>query len=184
MSDFYLKMFSESRNSEKFCVGGSIVEAQDIKISFEVRGEINLLEIPDRKIAIRADELWKNSCLELFVMGEGPDYFEWNFSPSGAWAFYSFSGYRVRVDEDNAPSFSFVQESRESDCWSTTYQFELPKKLQTLPRKDLQFSPAVILKSKLNAKPNAQQKDLTYWAPIHCGSHPDFHQRGSFVVRL
>jgi hypothetical protein len=39
--------------------------------------------------------LWRRSCFEAFIgHGGGPDYWEYNFSPSGAWAAYHFSAYR------------------------------------------------------------------------------------------
>jgi hypothetical protein len=42
----------------------------------------------------RGDELWKTTCFELFLYDGGGRYREFNFSPSGQWAAYAFSGYR------------------------------------------------------------------------------------------
>src|SRR5690606_38180706 len=42
----------------------------------------------------RADDLWRATCFELFLGGNGPAYLEFNFSPSGKWASYFFPAYR------------------------------------------------------------------------------------------
>ena len=50
----------------------------------------------------RADDLWRTTCFELFVAGEGTAYREYNFSPSGQWAAYDFDDYRAGMR--NAPA--------------------------------------------------------------------------------
>jgi hypothetical protein len=48
----------------------------------------------------RADELWRTTCFELFLMPQGGDaYCEFNLSPSERWAAYDFTGYRAGMSE-------------------------------------------------------------------------------------
>ena len=50
---------------------------------------------PSRAPPVRTDGLWRHTCFEAFIgQAGGRDYWEYNFSPSGAWAAYHFSGYR------------------------------------------------------------------------------------------
>ena len=44
----------------------------------------------------RTDGLWRHTCFEAFICRRATgEYWEYNFSPSGAWAAYQFSGYRA-----------------------------------------------------------------------------------------
>ena len=47
-------------------------------------GDIAKLVIPPPATPDRTDELWRTTCFELFVAGEGDGYREFNLSPSGA----------------------------------------------------------------------------------------------------
>ena len=54
--------------------------------TFRVIGDISRLVVPPPAPAVRTDELWRTTCFELFVAGDGSAYREYNLSPSGAWA--------------------------------------------------------------------------------------------------
>ena len=69
--------------------------ADALDISFRVEGDVSQLAIPAAGTPQRADGLWQHSCFEAFLQaGGGEAYFEFNFSPSGAWAAYRFSARR------------------------------------------------------------------------------------------
>src|SRR5262249_19858662 len=57
--------------------------------------------MPDVALALPAaplftDGLWQTTCFEAFLKpAGGAGYLELNFAPSGEWAAYGFSGYRV-----------------------------------------------------------------------------------------
>ena len=66
-----------------------------LMLTFCLVGDISSLSIPESRSSQRAEHLWRHTCFEAFVMaGEGPEYLEFNFSPSGEWAVYEFRGYR------------------------------------------------------------------------------------------
>src|SRR6185503_15229358 len=64
-------------------------------LRYAVAGRISDLLIPPATASRSADELWRHTCFEAFVLAP-PDaaYYEFNFSPSTAWAAYGFSSYR------------------------------------------------------------------------------------------
>lgn len=70
--------------------------------TFRAIGDVSRLVLPPPVSPARADDLWRTSCFELFVDGEGTAYREFNFSPSGAWAAYQFVDYRVGMTEADA----------------------------------------------------------------------------------
>ena len=79
---------------------------------FRAIGDLSRLVIPPPATPGRADDLWRTTCCELFVSGEGGAYTEFNFSPSGQWAAYAFSGYRAGLaDADAEVSIEFLPDS-------------------------------------------------------------------------
>lgn len=63
-------------------------------VTFRAIGDVAQLIIPPLAPPVRTGGLWRSTCFELFVAGEGESYCEFNFSPSGAWAAYAFDGHR------------------------------------------------------------------------------------------
>ena len=66
-----------------------------LALDYRLVGELSALRLPEPRPAVRSDGLWRHSCFEVFI-GHMPasDYWEYNFSPSGAWAAYHFTAYR------------------------------------------------------------------------------------------
>ena len=62
--------------------------------TFRAIGDVSRLIIPPAAPPERTGGLWQSTCFELFVAGEGEQYREFNFSPSGAWAAYGFDSHR------------------------------------------------------------------------------------------
>jgi hypothetical protein len=120
-----------------------------------------------------ADGLWQHTCCEAFVMEEGDGYREFNFSPSGQWAAYRFTGYRERDT-----TFTPGAEPRLSLA-PLADGFELRAALPTalLP-------PSNALQIGLTAVIEAADGSKSYWALAHCASQPDFHLRQSFALTL
>jgi hypothetical protein len=114
----------------------------------------------------RKDELWKSTCLELFVSSpDDPSYLEINLSPCGAWNSYSFSSCRKGMK--TAPDVELVEFGIESHGVITA-SFLIPR----LPDPVL-FGPAAILADKGGS--------LRYFSTRH-GETPDFHDREHHVL--
>lgn len=114
---------------------------------------------------VRTDELWRHTCFEAFVMGEGRNaYREFNFAPSGAWAAYDFDDRRAGMREaEAAPAVR----------WEDGV---------------LQAEVVVSIAGdwRLNLTAVIEEIDGTksYWALAHPDGPPDFHDPACFVLDL
>src|SRR5689334_2855638 len=80
---------------EELAVTVSQPSAGRLTLAYRLKAEIAALRLPEPRAAARTDGLWRHSCFEAFIGHEGAsEYWEYNFSPSGAWAAYHFSAYR------------------------------------------------------------------------------------------
>jgi hypothetical protein len=118
-----------------------------------------------------ADGLWRTTCFELFVRGEGGEaYSEFNFSPSQQWAAYDFAAPRQGMAKRDLP--------RGPGCvWR--------------PGRDLAIFDAAIPRAGLPALPWAANLTcvieeeggvISYWSLRHGGAAPDFHDPACFVL--
>lgn len=133
-----------------------------LDFEFRVIGPINELEIP--KFSAESsfkDRLWTGTCFEIFLKRADLDsYQEWNFSPSGDWAFYHFVKYRT--PSQNVVNFPTLGSADlQASAVSLIYKNQIP-----LQEAD-SFHPCVILKKK--------DGSLLFWASEIQNSKPDFH---------
>jgi hypothetical protein len=123
----------------------------------------------------RADELWRHTCFEVFVAEQGSTaYREFNFSPSGEWAAYAFTAYRVGMTPlqlDSPPQISWQQ---------TIGRLEL---VAILPA-DMLIAAEGAMRMALSAVIEEQSGTITYWALKHPAGQPDFHHPESFALEF
>jgi hypothetical protein len=131
------------------------------------------LRIPSPLPSGPADGLWQRTCCEAFVAEVGDGYREFNFSPSGQWAVYRFTGYRER-DTTFAPADE-PQLSLTPLADGFALRATLPATLLP-PDKALQIGLTMVIEAAGGSK--------TYWALAHCAAQPDFHVRHSFTLTL
>lgn len=133
-----------------------------LDFEFRVIGPINELEIP--KFSAEStfkDRLWTGTCFEIFLKRADLDsYQEWNFSPSGDWAFYEFLKYRTH-SQKAVKLPSLAPGKFQASAISFIYKNRIP-----LQEAD-SFHPCVILKKK--------DGSLLFWASEIQVSKPDFH---------
>ena len=65
-------------------------KGEALRLRYHLSGDLAEVVIPAPTSPRRADNLWQTTCFEAFVRGEGADYAEYNFTPSGEWAAYGF----------------------------------------------------------------------------------------------
>ena len=121
----------------------------------------------------RADELWRTTCFELFVMaGEGPGYSEFNLSPSERWAAYDFSGYREGMTSRVVP--------RAPVCtWrggGAAAIFDAAVPLSALPAPPWHYGLSAVIEEEGGHR--------SYWALSQPPGQPDFHDRACFAGTL
>ena len=132
--------------------GGAIV-------TFRTIGDISRMVIPSAAPAVRTDELWRTTCFELFVAGEGSGYREYNLSPSGAWAAYEFDDYRQGMR--NTQAAIEIETSHDNKILILTAKIESEFAM-----------PAQI---GLTAVIEELDGAVRYWSTAFAPGKPDFH---------
>jgi hypothetical protein len=142
-------------------------------MAFVLEGDAAGLRIPAPRPFRRAERLWRHTCFEVFVMaGQGPEYREFNFSPSGEWALYGFRSYRDggELATEGAPDVAVRR---------TANGLELDARISAdlLPQgRPLRLGLAAVVEDKDGA--------LSYWALHHPVGKPDFHHADAFALQL
>jgi hypothetical protein len=164
---------------DSLCAAATQVEADvarprpgSLVLSYVVSGRISGLRFPPVVAAARADELWQHTCFEAFVRGSaGPDYYEFNFSPSTQWAAYRFDSYRsgMRV----APEIGAPRIEVRSTAESYTLQAALEFGGLSSP---LHLGLSAVLEETNGHK--------SYWALAHPSGKADFHHADCFALEL
>ena len=142
--------------------------------TYTLMGDCDRLRIPPSRPPAQVDGLWRHTCFEAFIAGQGESaYWEFNFSPSGEWARYHFSSYRNAAptkEEEPAPT---ITASRRKNRLEVAASIRLPRSLTTQP-----------LHLALSAVIEEQSGVLSYWALQHPPSKPDFHQAEAFALEI
>jgi hypothetical protein len=130
------------------------------------------LTLPAASAAGRADELWRTTCFETFIMcGSGPGYLEFNLSPSFQWAAYAFGGYRSDRSDLMVPFAPEIEITpNASDFWLAA----------DIGMSDVGAKAAIGLSAVIEATDGTK----SYWALAHPPGPPDFHNRECFIATL
>jgi hypothetical protein len=150
--------------------------ASGLALVFALNGRLRDMRIPEPCGASRRGEgLWRHTCCEVFAMaGDGPDYREYNFSPSGEWAVYAFRGYRDGAALEVGFNPGIEIEVRRGEP-GLALGAEIGRAL--LPAGDR-------LRLGLSAVVEETDGTLSYWCLRHPPGRPDFHHRDSFALQL
>ncbi len=145
-----------------------------VVLSYDVRGEPDGIRIPTPLPSGAADGLWQHTCCEAFVAAvDGPEYHEFNLSPSGQWAAYRFAAYRERDAAFVPLAAPRIAVARRADGFRLTARIAP----ELLP-------PANAFHIGLSAVIEAAEGSKSYWALAHAAAQPDFHLRQSFTLTL
>ncbi len=143
-----------------------------IECRYDLSGTLDQCVMPSHSRTQRADELWRHTCFEAFVGRPGElGYHEFNWSPSGAYAAYAFSDYRVRAEDIDAGVPLITSEVSESQA-------------TVIVRLRSGTWPAGPLELGLSAVIEAVGGGLHYFAVHHPLKRPDFHDRRGFLLRI
>jgi len=144
-----------------------------LTVHYVLRGDLSALRIPEYHSPQRADGLWRHTCFEAFVIaGEGPGYREFNVSPSGEWAAYSFQCYRI-AGEPVVGREPAIRVRRNAERLELTCEFQagFPSGCRSL-------------RLGLSAVVEEVDGGLSYWALRHPTGRPDFHHLDNFALLL
>ena len=119
----------------------------------------------------RGDELWKTTCFELFLYDGGGRYREFNFSPSGQWAAYAFSGYRNLAGNAELREIPELKHETGDKVFMQTV---------FLDRRELEEAESAAVAAVIEEEGGRP----SYWALAHGGLKPDFHDPACFRIAL
>jgi hypothetical protein len=147
-----------------------------LTVRYVLEGCLDDLELPrPQPPARRLDGLWRATCFEAFLARPGDEgYHEFNLSPAGHWACYAFSG--PRTDMRLATGLAGLDWKTHRVPGHLAIRFTV--ELRQLDRADQ------VLELGLSAVLARRDGGREHWALAHVAERPDFHQRGSFLLRL
>ena len=148
----------------------------NLQLSYELTGDLAQIHIPEPQPPAAVDGLWEHTCFEMFVAVEGEaKYHEFNFSPSGQWAAYAFSSYRVGSvwTANRRPVICFARSNEHLLLEAVIAAADLPRNVTGKP---LQLGLAAVIEAK--------DGSCSYWALRHPEARPDFHHRAGFILSL
>ncbi|MGI2325988.1 MULTISPECIES: DOMON-like domain-containing protein [Methylococcus] len=159
-------------------IGASVNQPRDgiLELRFVLEGDLAALSLPPPAPRRWTRGLWEHTCFEAFLRPEdGTRYLELNFSPSGEWAAFVFSGYRVgeAFGEGLQPAVTRRQ---------TGNRLELGATLDAGLLAGLGVYTG--LRIALCAVVEDRRSGISYWALHHPAETPDFHHPDGFALTL
>ena len=151
--------------------------ADSLLLEWRLAGDICALRLPEPRPTVRADGLWRHTCFEAFLGRDAAsDYWEYNFSPSGAWAAYHFTSYR----EGMAALLKGAPPVIRCDVTAGALEMAVRVDLAWLARS----AAGVGLRLGLSAVIEDTARVLSYWALDFPPGKPDFHHADGRVIPL
>lgn len=154
-------------------ITGTVERAATLAMTYQIQGDLTALSFPPPATPQRGDSLWETTCLEAFMAIPGHDaYWEFNFSPSGAWQVYHFEGYRSAMAIETRISDLTTQ----IDHTPTGFTLSIALDLNALGLGDqpLELGITAVIATTAGV--------LSYWALHHPGPTADFHDRRAFQL--
>ena len=149
-----------------------------LDVSYVLEGDLHRLRIPAPTRPRVSDRLWQHTCCEIFIARRGlPAYHEFNFSPSGEWAVYSFERYR-----EDAPRVANLALDPRIAVRGSAGKLELDASIRLDRLSPIHRSTDLAL--ALSAVVEDTQGALSYWALDHPPGKPDFHHSAGFTLML
>jgi hypothetical protein len=149
---------------------------RNLCLTYCLQGNLPLLHIPTLQQPCVQEGLWEHTCFEAFLATKNSlSYQEFNFSPSGCWASYLFSHYRVQRNWLSKHIYDIqVQLSDNQLVLTVTVPLTEMPLLDT--EKPIQINLTAVIESAAGQR--------SYWAIHHPSHKPDFHDRAGFTSLL
>lgn len=149
-----------------------------LELVYRLNGELDALFVPELSNPSRADELWKHTCFEIFILkAEAPAYVEFNFAPTGQWAAYSFRSRRSGMRNIDQVSETPIGTMSFGSQFVLKAELDLSK-VEGMPAADAPW------KAAISTVIEAADGRKAYWAVQHPEGKPDFHAPEGFVIDL
>lgn len=139
---------------------------------FRATGDLGSITIPEPAEPVRMDDLWRTTCFEIFWgnagEGAGPNYREFNLSPSTRWACYDFDDFRLNSRDGPADVAIECRREQNTLVVETEISSDLPL-------------PADVA---LNAIIEDTQGNIQFWALAFQPGKADFHSKVCRVLQF
>ena len=168
------------RHPDTPCVAIQSIDASAIRdhpeiltLYFTLVGDLTSVAIPPERTPTRQDELWKQTCFEIFIRKPDGGYLEFNLSPSSEWAAYEFDAYRegMRNAAVFAPQILYGMDAGQL---SLRAELDFTNSMHLISEGDLTMAITVVIEENSGAK--------SYWALKHPPGKPDFHHADGFML--
>jgi hypothetical protein len=145
-----------------------------LALQYVLTGRTGELVLPPPAAPVRADELWRHTCFELFLLSpRGAGYSEFNFAPSRQWAAYRFDSYRAGMRPAEEIAAPDIAVATGPDRFELTVEVGMPQGAGEAP-----------LRLGLSAVVEETGGGISYWALAHPPGKPDFHHADGFALEL
>lgn len=160
-----------------------------LRLTWRLDADLAQLRIPAAATPARVDGLWRQTCFEAFIARAPlPSYVELNFSPSGAWATYGFSGHRAGMTPLALVHAPAAVWRRGEGSLALDVALPLDELLTGTAGRTVSQSHvdagAAPLRLALAAVIEERSGALSYWALRHAAGRPDFHHAEAFALEL
>jgi hypothetical protein len=169
-----LKRHPDTRCDAVTAIGVDVARPRTgaLVLSYEATGIIGGLHLPLVTAPTRTDELWRDTCFEVFIRPAlVASYFEFNFAPSTQWAAYRFDDYRssMHTAEIGAPRV-------EIESSPGLFTLRVALELESFPLDPWRVGLSAVIEESSGR--------LSYWALAHPSGKPDFHHADCFACQI
>lgn len=172
MPELLLHPGSDCPVIERFSANAKLEADGSLALTYIIEGDVAQIALPQPAPAQQTDNLWQHTCFELFARrADEEGYREFNFSPSTAFAAYSFTGYREGMKPLEMAALPSVDTYAEGNTLTISARIAAG----ALPHHALAALTAVI---------ELKDGSKSYWSLRHAAGKPDFHNKEGFVLPL
>jgi hypothetical protein len=145
-----------------------------LHVDFEIAGEAQQWTIATERSRERRDELWQQTCFELFARSPGASrYREWNLCPNGDWQHYEFAD---RRSGRASPPYPTPQIAWSCEARHTGGHIARLTARLHWPWHKQEVGVCAIVRDT--------ESRTDYWALAHADGKPDFHAAETFATTL
>ncbi|MEL6940604.1 MAG: DOMON-like domain-containing protein [Cyanobacteria bacterium J06598_1] len=181
LATFTLVPFEPLPAGVALSITGTVLRADDqLSISYLMSGDVGAVALPPSNTTHeRQDRLWEKTCFEFFLTAgakktDSDPYWEFNFSPTGAWNVFALESYRQGLSEATAFTSVPFSVSQSSEGLRLEVSVDLSRLQLSDPQWLLGVSAVCVLAGG----------EETFWAIAHPTPKADFHSPGSFTLQL
>ena len=140
---------------------------------YELAGCTDSVIFPNESLSGKGRSLWEETCFEFFVRHPEGEYLECNFSPTGQWSCFTFSGYRCGMEDVDLRNDPKIVVDNHSERFRLEVLLDLGGVgLSKYSEPDLVIAITVVLKMR--------DQRYCYYALDFADGQPDFHDLAGF----